>query len=106
MKVLIDECMPWKIGRHLVDHDCESVVTAGLSGQTNGDLLRLAEAAGYELLLTVDQGIPYQQNLEGLHIALIIIHARSNKIEVLLPHVAAVLEALRSIQPGQVVRVG
>jgi predicted nuclease of predicted toxin-antitoxin system len=106
MRVLIDECMPWKIGRTLVGHECQGVVQAGFGGKKNGDLLALADEAGYDVLLTVDQGIPYQQRLQGRRISLIIIHATSNKIEVLRPHVPAVLEALNSISPGQVIWVG
>ena len=106
MKILIDECMPWKIGRHLNGHECEGVMKAGFAGQKNGALLSLAEQAGYEVLLTVDQGIPYQQQLEERRIALIVIHATSNKIEALLPYVPACLTRLRSIRPGDVVRVG
>jgi len=106
MKVLIDECVPWKLGRHLVGHQCEGVVKVGFAGKKNGVLLALAERAGFDVLLTVDQGIPYQQWLEGLRIALIIIQAHSNKMEALLPHVPACLDRLRAILPGEVVRVG
>ena len=106
MKVLIDECIPWKLGRQLIGHECEGVVRAGFAGQNNGALLALAEQAGYNVLVTVDQGIPYQQQIQARTIAVVLIHATSNKIEALLPHVPACLEALRSIQPGQVVRVG
>jgi hypothetical protein len=80
------------------------VVKAGFAGQKNGALLSLAEQAGFEVLLTVDQGIPHQQRLEGLRIALIIIRAPSNKMEALLPHVPACLEILRAILPGEVAR--
>ena len=78
---------------------------AGFSGQKNGALLALAEQAGYDVLLTVDQGIQYQQQLKNRRIALIVVHATSNKIEALLPHVPTCLEVLRSIRPGEVVRV-
>lgn len=105
MKILIDECVPWKLGRHLVGHECEGVAKAGFSGKKNGALLILAEQAGFNVLLTVDQGIAYQQRLEGLRIALVIIEAQSNKMEALLPCVPACLEALRSVAAGSVVRV-
>ena len=105
MKILIDECVPWKLGRHLVGHQCEGVVKAGFSGKKNGTLLVLAERAGFDVFLTVDQGIAYQQRVEGLGIALVIIKARSNKMEALLPYIPARLEALRCVLPGEVVRV-
>ncbi len=103
MRVLIDECIPWKISKHLVGHQCEGVIKAGFSGKKNGALLSLAENSGFDVLLTVDQGIPYQQRIEGRTLSLIVVRATSNKIEVLLPRIPAVLAALTSIRPGQVV---
>jgi hypothetical protein len=103
MKILIDECMPWKIGRHLPGHSCEGVSKAGFAGQKNGALLSLAEKSGYDVLLTVDQGIPFEQQIEGRHISLIVIRAPSNKMNVLLPHIPFVLQALTSIKAGQVI---
>lgn len=105
MRVLIDECMPWKIGRSLAGHDCCGVSKAGFAGKKNGILLSIAEEHGYDVLLTVDQGIPYQQRLEGRKIA-VVITAVSNKLETLSPYIPAVLDALHSIQPGQVAHVG
>ena len=57
------------------------------------------------MLLTVDQGIPYQQNLEDLPLALIIIKAPSNDIKDLRPKMPKVLQVLATIQPGQVVQI-
>ncbi len=106
MTVLIDECVPWKVGKYLTGHRCEGVVRAGFGGKKNGALLASAEQAGFDVLLTVDQGIPYQQSLKGLSISVLVVHAQSNKLEALLPHLPACLDALRSIVPGVVVRVG
>src|SRR4051812_10381901 len=69
---------------------------AGLAGKRNGELLTLAEAAGFDVLLTVDKGLPHQQNLSDRVISLLVVRAHSNEIEDLLPHVPACLEALRS----------
>ena len=60
MKVLLDECIPRKLKYPLADHDCKTVPEAGLAGQKNGLLLSLAEAAGFELFLTMDKGLQYQ----------------------------------------------
>lgn len=105
MRVLIDECLPRRIKNSLIGHDCQTVPTAGFAGKTNGELLSLAEQAGFDVLLTVDSGMQYQQNLAGRRIAAIVIRARSNNIDDLLPHVPACLQVLNSIQPGQFVRV-
>jgi predicted nuclease of predicted toxin-antitoxin system len=81
MKVLLDECLPQKL-RHLLEgHDVQSARFAGFSGKKNGELLRLAEDAGFEVLVTADQGIPFQNSLDGRRIALLILKAPSNDID-------------------------
>jgi hypothetical protein len=72
----------------------------------NGELLALAEQSGWHVLLTMNQGMPYQQNLAGRTISLAIIRAKSNRLPDLLPHLPAILAALRSLEPGDVVRIG
>ncbi len=106
MNILIDECVPRDFGKSFPEHACSTVPEAGLAGRKNGELLAFAERDGFDVLLTVDQALPYQQNLQGRKIALLIVKARSNKLGDLLPHVPACLEALQSLQPGEVVRVG
>ena len=76
-----------------------------MAGLKNGDLLIAAEAARFDVLLTVDQGIEYQQNLTGLNIAVILFRVKSNRLKDLLPHIAACLIQLESIKPGQIVSV-
>lgn len=106
MKVLIDECLPRKIKNHLTEHDCRTVPEAGLAGKRNGELLSHAEQQKYEIFLTMDKGVEYEQNLRGLSLAIIILRAKSNRLADLLPYVAHCLEEMKSIQPGEVVRVG
>jgi uncharacterized protein (DUF433 family) len=79
---------------------------AGLAGQKNGRLLSVAESAGYELFLTMDKGLQYQQNLIGRRIAILVIRAKSNRLMDVLPHVDACRSIMSWIQPGQVIRVG
>lgn len=76
---------------------------AGLKGLKNSELLNAAELAGYDVLLTVDQGIPHQQNLAGRKISVLVVRSRTNQLEDLLPVVAAILDALKIITPGQIV---
>jgi Domain of unknown function (DUF5615) len=106
VKIVLDECLPKDLRKHLAGHDCETAAKAGFSGKKNGELLTLAERAGWQVLLTMDQGLPYQQNLTGRTISLGIICARSNRLPDLVPHVARILTVLRSIQRGQTVRIG
>ena len=106
MRILLDECVPRKLRQQFPGLECETAPRAGLAGKENGELLRLAEEAGFDVLLTVDRGISHQQNLAGRRIAVLIVVAKSNKLRALLPHVEAAQIALATIGPGEVVRVG
>ena len=105
MKVLLDECLPRKLKNHLLGHDCSTVPEAGWAGKKNGELLSLAEKSGFEIFLTLDQGVEYEQNLKGRAIGVILVSARSSRLADLLPRIPAVLTALRSVRAGQLVRV-
>jgi hypothetical protein len=85
LKILLDECRPAGCGHHLQNHACHTAEWAGLKGYKNGELLRLAELAGYQVLLTVDDGTLHQQNLAKRSIAIVAIRAESNQIEDLSP---------------------
>lgn len=76
-----------------------------LAGRKNGDLLEAAEAAAFDVLITVDQDIPDQQNMAGRKIAVLILCAPTNRLRDLRAVVPAALSALRGIQPGAVVRI-
>ncbi len=64
MKILLDECVPWPMSKIPAGHECQTPLRAGWSGLKNGDLLRKAEEA-FDLFITSDQNIRYQQNLAG-----------------------------------------
>lgn len=104
MRVLLDECVPRKIRSELPNHDVQTVAEMGWGGTKNGALLRRA-ASEFDVLLTVDQGIPYQQNIANLSLALVIIKAPSNDINDLRPKMSEVLRVLETIQPSQVVQI-
>jgi hypothetical protein len=105
MKLLIDECVDQRL-RHLFSgHDCHSAHHAGLAGLKNGLLLDAAEAAGFDVLITVDQNIPEQQNLSARRLSILILCAPTNRLRDLAPWVPAATAALTTIAPGQVVRI-
>jgi hypothetical protein len=106
MKVLLDECIPRKLKRELLDHDCRTVSEAGFAGQKNGRLLSLAENSGFQVFVTMDKGLEYQQNLLSRRIGILLIRASSNRFADLLPHVEACRLALNSIGPGELIRIG
>ncbi len=82
MKILLDECIPRKLKNALQDYECQTVPEAGLAGRKNGLLLSIAEADGFDLFLTMDKGVRYQQNLAGRAIAILIARARSNRLDI------------------------
>ena len=71
MKILLDECLPLDFRRCFPNHDAHTVEWAGFKGEKNGELLKAAELAGYQVLLTVDQGIPHQQPHFGRSLSII-----------------------------------
>ena len=105
MRILIDECIDERLRNSLTGHDCQTARYAGLAGLKNGELLEAAEAAKFNVFLTADQGIEYQQNLTGRKIAIIVFLAKWNRLKDLLPLVPASLARIESIQPGQIVRI-
>jgi|SRR5215471_2540142 len=105
MRVLIDECIDERFRNSLPGHDCKTARYAGLAGLKNGDLLIAAEAAGFDVFVTMDRGVEYQQNQTGRNIAIVILHAKSNRLAELLGLVPAGLAHIEFVRPGQIVRV-
>ena len=105
MKILLDECLPRKLKQQFADHECYTVPEAFLSGKKNGELLAIAERQGFEIFLTMDKGLEYEQNLAGRQIAVILLRAKSNRLAALIPLAEACIERMRSVQPGEIVRV-
>jgi predicted nuclease of predicted toxin-antitoxin system len=107
MKVLIDECSPKALKRHLADHGhkCLTVQEAGWAGKKNGELLDLAEPR-FDVLVTLDANVQYQQNLAGRKIAVVVLHSSSNRLEHLRQYFPECATAIQKIKPGQFVRVG
>ena len=101
MKILLDECLPLDFRHSFPAHDAHTAQWAGFKGKKNGELLHAAEIAGYRALLTVDQGMLYQQSRVGVTLSILVIRVRTNQIEDLLPLVDAILLALETVGPGQ-----
>lgn len=104
MRVLIDECLPRKLKYLLPDHEAMTVPEAGWQGLKNGELLRRAQHS-FDVLLTIDRGIAFQQNLAVLQIAVIALSAPDNRLETLQSLMASVLDALEGIEDGQHVTI-
>lgn len=107
MRVLIDECVPRKFKFSIASfgHECSTVPEAGLAGKQNGELLSLAEKH-FDVFVTLDKGIEYQQNLASRKLSIIIIRAKSNRFVHVSPFASRCDEVIRSIQPAQLVVIG
>jgi predicted nuclease of predicted toxin-antitoxin system len=104
MRILLDEDLPRKLGNFLTGHEVTTVARAGWSGIKNGKLLALA-ATQFDVFLTMDGNLEYQQNLVTLPVAVLVVEAVSNRIEHIEPKVPAIQKELNHIQPRTLVRV-
>ena len=100
MKILLDENLDWRLRRDLPGHTVESVPLLGWAGIQNGALLRRAEQDQFDVLITMDSNLPYQQDLAKFKIAVIALRAPSNRLADTRPLMSKVLKALEQIRPG------
>ena len=104
VKLLLDECVTRHLKREFPNHKVRTVEEAGYKGLENGHLLKAA-SGHYDVLVTVDRNLPYQQNLTGLEIALLILAGKRNSYLRLNPLLPKALIALDTIKPGDVIRI-
>jgi predicted nuclease of predicted toxin-antitoxin system len=106
MKVLLDENLPHELRPLLMPtHDVFTVSHLGWSAFENGALLAQAAANGFDVLVNMDQGIEYEQNLANLPLAVAILQVKTNKIDDLRPLVSQLLSALATLKPRSLARV-
>ena len=102
MRILFDQGTPVPLRQYLAGHEVITVFELGWSDLTNGELLARAEAS-FDLLLTTDQNLRYQQNLGGRKLAIVVLMTTSwPRINA---EVARVVETVSRIQPGEYVEV-
>ena len=104
MRVLLDECVPRGLREQLPGHDVKTVAETGWAGVKNGEPLRLA-AERFDVLLTVDRNLEYQQYVANAPIAVIVMHAPSTDIAALQPLMPRVLAAIPGARPRNVTNV-
>lgn len=105
MRILLDECVPRPLKRELTDYEVRTVVEMGWSGKKNGKLLQLMIQESFTILLTTDQNLRYQQNLQQTGVAVAVLVASSNHLPDLLPLIPSVRRVLATIAPGVVVEI-
>jgi predicted nuclease of predicted toxin-antitoxin system len=102
MRILLDECLLARLRRDLPGHEVQTVPRAGCSGIKNGKLLRLiADAAKYDVFLTMDKSLPHQQRIKNLPFAVAVLRARSNRFEDTHPLMPELLRRLAEFRSGQ-----
>lgn len=104
MRILLDACVPRGIRKSLPEHEVFTAPEMGWADLDNGDLLE-AMTGRFDILVTVDQGIPNQQHLRGRPQGLVILRAKTNRLRDLLPLVPALRLALIDVKPGSVKQV-
>ena len=104
MRLLLDESLPRRLAQHLADVEVDTVFDREWSGLKNGELLRAAED-DYDVFVTADQNLQYQQNLTGFGLGIVVLAARTNRLDDLTPLIPKLLEACSSVEGGTVVVV-
>jgi predicted nuclease of predicted toxin-antitoxin system len=92
MKLLLDEYLPRKLKREFLGHEALTIDEAGFKGLKNGRLIQSASEKGFEVLISADKNIEHQQNKANLPLAILVLSAKNNRIESLLPLMTEALE--------------
>lgn len=104
MRILLDECVDWRLSRAIVGHDVKTARQMGWTSVKNGELLALA-SRHFDAFVTVDRNLSSQQNVRAWQTAVIVLHAKTNRLADLLPLVPDLLRAIDSAKPGIVINV-
>ena len=99
MKILLDECVPAQVRNALAGHEVSTVQQMGWTGLKNGELLAMAESAGFDLFILADKNLRYQQNLTGRMLA--ILELWTNHRPTLEKHFPLIRAAAEATAPGE-----
>lgn len=105
MRVLLDECLPRRLKREFGAHEVSTAPDMGWASKRNGELLALA-VTRFDVFVTVDRNLSYQQDLSAFDIAVVVLKARSNRLLDLKSLIPKVLEILEQAERGRVTLVG
>ena len=105
MRVLLDECVDWRLGRELASHEVKTARQMGWTALKNGELLALASAA-FDVFVTVDRNLSLQQDIVSFQIAVVVLQARTNRLADLRPLVPSLISAIDATPPGMAKFIG
>jgi uncharacterized protein DUF5615 len=98
VRVFLDECVDWRLARDIVGHDVRTARQMGWTTVKNGALLTLASQQ-FDVFVTVDRNLSFQQNLDAFAIAVIVLQAKTNRLADLQPLIPELLAAIASTPP-------
>jgi hypothetical protein len=105
VRVLLDECADWRLARDIVGHAVKTARQMGWTTIKNGELLALA-SQHFDVFVTVDRNLSFQQNVGSFSIAVLVLHARTNRLAHLTPLVPSLLAAIGRAVPSAVELIG
>jgi predicted nuclease of predicted toxin-antitoxin system len=105
MRILLDESLPDELQSELAGHELSTVRGMGWSGLKNGELLARSTCK-FDVFLTADQNLQYQQNLRKLPVSVVVLAGKSNRIQDLRPLIPKLLKSLASLPARTLVRIG
>ena len=105
MRILLDECVNQRLASDFVGHEVSTVKQMGWKSKQNGELLTLV-AKSFEVFVTTDRNLSFQQNVRRFDIAVVVMTAKTNRLQDLRPIVPALLKALPFLKKGQVREIG
>ena len=105
MRVLLDENLPVSLAAELMGHEVTTITGLGWRGVKNSELLRRTQG-NFEVLVTMDRNLEFQQNIAVLDLSVVLVLARSNRMVHLRPLVPAILQVIEEARPGELRKVG
>jgi predicted nuclease of predicted toxin-antitoxin system len=105
VRILLDECVDWRLARDLVGHEVKTARQMGWATIANGELLSLASQE-FDVFVTVDRNLSFQQNTNSFAIQIVVLHARTNRLTDLKELVPDLLAAIDSAAPSIVTHIG
>jgi predicted nuclease of predicted toxin-antitoxin system len=105
MRILLDECVNPRVKAAFPDHDVKTVIDMSWQGATNGRLLALAEAEGFEVFVTADQNLSHQQNIAARRLGFVVVRVKSNSVRAYLPLFSELNRAVGTVGAGQTIYV-
>lgn len=105
MRVLLDECVDWRLGRGLTSHEVKTARQMGWATLKNGELLALASTR-FDVFVTVDRNLSFQQDIVSFSIAVIVLQARTNRLADLRSLLPSLLSAIEATPPSTATFIG